>query len=307
MNPIRIGRILHFGWQGLSRNFWLSLIAVVTVSLTVMSVSVFTVLNIALSETTQSLEDQLDVSIFIKEAAAEPDVLTFVGLLNERTDTKDVIYNDKAKAEAEFRALNEGEDELLSVISDLDNPFPRYIQVRADDPQSLSEINDFVIEGKFSALVEETSFQKTREEINGFVNFSKFIMKNSIVISIFFVLISVLVVFNIIRLAIFSRRNEIQIMRFVGASYQLIRMPFVVEGAIMGAMAAVISLILLYLLSQWEATQIPLYFTGATWNPITLYTQYFWVLMWSNFGFGMLLAASISYLAVHKYLNESYT
>lgn len=304
MKLVRLGRIWSFGWQGIIRNIWLSVIAIVTVALTVMSISVFVVTNIALNQSREGLEDKLDISIFIKDNASEEDVLAFVNVISERQDTKEVIYFDKEKSRQQFLERNKDDAQLLSVISELTNPFPRYVQIRVDDPAVLTNIDQFVGQEKFSPLVEDTSFRQTKDMIAQFVNFTKFILKNSIVITSILALVSVLVVFNMIRLAIFSRRGEIQIMRYVGASHQLIRLPFVVEGMILGGLAAGISLLMLFILSLWETSQIALYFPGATWSPAFLYHQYFWILFGANFGAGILLSAFISYIAVRRYLKE---
>lgn len=305
MNLVRLGRIWAFGWQGLRRNIWLSINAIVTVALTVMSISVFVALNGALNQTRKSFEQKLDITIFIKETATEQDVVSFINQISERKDTTEVLYLDKEKAKAEFQRLNADDPELLASLEDVgNNPLPRYVQIKTATPDVLTSIDSFARQDKFLPVVDSTSYQQTRDKINQFVNFTKFTLKNSLVISAFFAIISIIVVFNVIRLAIFSRRQEIQIMRYVGASHQFIRWPFVVEGTVLGALASFISLILLYGLALWETSLVPTYFPGSTINPAALYGQYFWVLFWSNVGSGILLSAIISYIAVRRYLKE---
>jgi len=305
MRGVRLLRIWSFGWQGMRRNIWLSVNAIVTVALTVMSISVFVALNGALNETRKSFEEKLDITVFIKETAAEQDVVNFVNQISERKDTTEVLYLDKEKSKAEFMRLNEDDPELLASLEDVgNNPLPRYVQIKTDNPDILSDIDTFARQDQFLPVVDSTSYKQTKDKITQFVNFTKFTLKNSLVISAFFATISIIVVFNVIRLAIFSRRQEIQVMRYVGASHQFIRWPFVVEGTFLGASASVISLILLYLLALWESSLVPIYFPGSGINPAALYGQYFWVLFWSNVGSGILLTAIISYIAVRRYLKE---
>lgn len=305
MNFIRLRRIWAFGWQGMRRNIWLSVNAIVTVALTVMSISVFVALNGALNETRKNFEQKLDITIFIKESASEQDVTSFLNQINERKDTTEVTYVSKDKAKSEFERLNKDDPELVASLQDIgNNPLPRYIQIKTTTPAVLNDLDAFAHQDQFLPIVDTTSYQQTKDKITSFVNFTKFVLKNSIIISSFFAVISVIVVFNVIRLAIFSRRNEIQVMRYVGASPQFIRWPFVVEGMYLGAGASLISLLILYLLVRWEGTLIPVYFPGSTINPVSLYSQYFWVLFWSNIGSGIVLTGFISYIAVRRYLKE---
>lgn len=287
------------------RNIWLSVNAIVTVALTVMSISVFVALNGALNQTRKTFEQKLDITVFIKDTASDEDVVNFINQISDRKDTTEVTYLDKEKAKAEFIRLNSDDPELLASLEDVGgNPLPRYVQIKTDTPDVLADIDTFARQDQFLPVVDSTSYQQTKDKITQFVNFTKFTLKNSLVISAFFAIISVIVVFNVIRLAIFSRRQEIQIMRYVGASHQFIRWPFVVEGTVLGALASVISLLILYGLALWESSLVPIYFPTSGINPAELYGQYFWVLFWSNVGSGILLTAIISYIAVRRYLKE---
>ncbi len=298
MNLVRWPRIWSFGWQGLVRH------AIINVALTLMMVSAVVIVSITVNEKRHELERQLDITIFIKEAAAEEDVLTFTQRLQERSEVQEMNYANKERAKQAFVELNAGDEELIKATEEIGNPFPRYIQLKPKDPQQLSTINSYVLDPKFSALVDTTSFENTKEAIDTYINFSKFVMKDSLVLAGFLMIVSVVVVMNIIRVAIFSRREEIGIMRMVGASHQLIRLPFVVEGLLFGAFAAAISLLLFLAAAYWEGKQIPLYFPYSTTQPVLLYKQYFGVLLWSNFGLGMLMSALISYVAVRRYLKQ---
>ncbi|MDO8471614.1 MAG: permease-like cell division protein FtsX, partial [bacterium] len=217
---------------------------------------------------------------------------------------QELTYADKEQAKAAFNELNKNDAELLAATSDIGNPFARYIQIKPKEPGQLAAINAYALDPKFAALVDTTSFENTKVAVDSYINFSKFVMKNSLVFAAFLAIVSVVVVMNIIRVAIYSRREEIGIMRMVGASHQLIRLPFVVEGLLFGAFAAVISLCLLLAVASWEGKQIPLYFEFSTLQPVLIYKQYFGILLWSNFGLGMLLSAIISYVAVRRYLKQ---
>lgn len=304
MNLVRLIRIWQFGWQGMIRNGWLSIVAIMNVALTLMMVSAVVIVSITVNEKRHQLEKQLDMTVFIKESAAEEDVLAFNQKIQERSDVQELTYADKEKAKAIFNELNKNDAELLAATTDIGNPFARYIQIKPKEPSQLAAINAYALDPKFSTLVDTTSFENTKVAVDSYINFSKFVMKNSLVLAAFLAIVSIVVVMNIIRVAIYSRREEIGIMRMVGATNQLIRLPFVVEGLLFGAFAAVISLSLLLAVAYWESKQIPLYFEFSTLQPVAIYKQYFGILLWSNFGLGMLMSAFISYVAVRRYLKQ---
>ncbi len=301
MNFIRLFRICSFGWQGFRRNGWLSFIAIINVALTLLMISVALVGSITLNEQRKEVEEELDLTIFLKEEAQEEDILATANRLQERGDVKEVIYVDKEKALAEYIELNKGDEELLAISDEIGSSLARYIRVKPKVADSLKEINDFVL-NKYNPIVDETSYEATRESINDFINASKFIIRISIVFSGVLTIVSIIVVLNVIRLAIFSRREEIQVMRIVGASNELIRLPFVIEGLIFGILAALIALLMFWLGAAWLKSQIPLYFPYSEANPLMLFTQYFGELFWSNMLTGILLSTFISYIAVRRYL-----
>jgi len=301
VNFIRLFRICSFGWQGFRRNGWLSFIAIINVALTLLMISVALVGSITLNEQRKEVEEELDLTIFLKEEAQEEDILATANRLQERGDVKEVIYVDKEKALAEYIELNKGDEELLAISDEIGSSLARYIRVKPKVADSLKEINDFVL-NKYNPIVDETSYEATRESINDFINASKFIIRISIVFSGVLTIVSIIVVLNVIRLAIFSRREEIQVMRIVGASNELIRLPFVIEGLIFGILAALIALLMFWLGAAWLKSQIPLYFPYSEANPLMLFTQYFGELFWSNMLTGILLSTFISYIAVRRYL-----
>ncbi len=301
---LRAKRIFTFGWQGFIRNGWLSFIAVLTLSFSVMAISVLGVLNSVNKQVQKNLENKLDLAVFFKDAVPEEQVVDFIQQVSKRTDVKEVTYIDKDEARAKFLEENATDEALITAVNDLENPFPRFVRVQADAPSTLAKLDEFANQESYKEIVESTSYQQTKDVVANFVNTAKFTRLNSIVITAFFILYSVIVVFNMIRLAIFSRREEVEIMRIVGATNHLIRWPFVFEGLIFGVLGALISLMLLWVASKWESGQLVRYFsiTNELSLPSGLYRQYFGVLFWSNIMASVLLAATASYLAVRRYL-----
>jgi cell division transport system permease protein len=304
MFKTRFKRVLTFGWQGFMRNGWLSFIAVVTLSFSVMAISVLGVLNQVNKQVQQNLENKLDLAVFFRDAAPEEKVVDFVQQVNKRSDVREVTYIDKDEARQQFLEENATDEALIGAVNELENPFPRFVRIQADAPATLARLNEFASQTTYQEIVESTSYQQTKDIVANFVNTAKFTRLNSIVVMLFFIIYSVLVVFNMIRLAIFSRREEVEIMRVVGATNVLIRWPFVVEGILFGLIGALISLLMIWIAARWESGQLMRYFsiTDAASLPSGYYQQYFGVLFWTNIIGSVILATTASYLAVRRYL-----
>lgn len=300
----RFRRIFTFGWQGFVRNGWLSFIAVLTLAFSIMAISVLGVLNAANHRVQKNLENKLDLAVFFRDAAPEEQVVDFIQQVNKRSDVREVTYINKDEARQKFLVENATDEALITAVSELDNPFPRFVRVQADNPSTLEKLNAFASQDTYKEIIESTSYQQTKDVVANFVNTAKFTRLNSLVITVFFIIYSILVVFNMIRLAIFARREEVEIMRIVGATNYLIRLPFVFEGVLFGIIGALISVVMLGLASRWETVQLMRYFnlTDPLSLPLGMYWQYFGVLFWSNIGGSVILAAAASYLAVRRYL-----
>lgn len=300
----RLRRILTFGWQGFVRNGWLSFIAVLTLAFSIMAVSVLGVLNAANHQVQKNLENKLDLVAFFRDAAPEEQVVDFIQQVSKRSDVREVTYINKDEAREKFLSENATDEALITAVNELDNPFPRFVRVQADTPATLEKIDVFANSDTYKEIVESTSYQQTKDVVANFVNTAKFTRLNSLVITLFFIIYSLLVVFNMIRLAIFARREEVEIMRIVGATNHLIRLPFVFEGILFGVIGALISVLMLGLASRWETAQLMRYFnlTNPLSLPLGMYWQYFGVLFWSNIGGSVIVAATASYLAVRRYL-----
>lgn len=300
----RAKRILNFGWQGFVRNGWLSFIAVFTLFLSIMAISVMAVLNLVNKQVQQNLENKLDLAVFFWDAAPEEKVVDFIQQINKRSDVREVTYVNKDQARELFLNENATDQALIQAVSELDNPFPRFVRIQADSPNTLSKLNDFANQTSYQEVVESTSYQQTKDIIATFMNTAKFTRLNSIVITVFFIFFAILVVFNMMRLSIFARREEVEIMRVVGATNVLVRFPFLVEGVIVGIISALISLVMLWIIAHWESGQLIRYFSLS--DPMSLptgyYQQYFGWLFWFNLLGSVVLAATSSFLAVRRYL-----
>jgi len=153
---------------------------------------------------------------------------------------KELILEAKEEALKRYRAQNVDNPELLAAISEVDNPLSQELLIQPIDPNNMQPIKDFLDQPDIAALQSDpTSYSGDRKEaIDKIARATRFFEQAGVVGIIIFALISALIIFNTIRMAIFNRRDELVIMRLLGASTWYIRGPFVVETILYGIVAA---------------------------------------------------------------------
>lgn len=252
MSLLSTYRISKLGMQSFWRNRLLSLAAILVMTITLIIISFFAVMNSVISVTTQQLNDKIDLVIFFKDDAPESQILEFKQILASRAETKSIIYIDKQAAEAQYREKYKNDLVRLNSLEITGNVLPRSLQIKANPPEALESMVNYVTNSDYASLIRENgiSYFENKNLIDKLLNLTKFIKVTGISISIFFIVVAVLVVFNTIKLTIFTRRDEIEIMRLVGATESFVRWPFVFEGILYGILATILSTALLYTMLQ---------------------------------------------------------
>ncbi len=239
-------RILKYGLQSFWRNGWLSLAAVMVM---IWSLTVFEGLNIfsVMTRTAISaLQDKIDISVYFKITAPEDDILKLERSLESLKEVKSVDYISRDKALELFKAKNIDNPAISQALRALeDNPLLASLNIQAHDPQDYASIANQLKDPTLQPIIENVTFDQSRLAIERLTSIVSALKKFGIGLTIFFALTAALVTFNTIRLAIYSNREEIGVMRLVGASNAFIKGPYVVEGVLYGVVAALFSLVII--------------------------------------------------------------
>lgn len=247
MNFSTLPRIIRSGVISFYRNGWLSVAATGIVTFSLVLVSTFVLLLLLGQSVIQNIQQKIDVEVFFKDDAKVADILTIKDQLAKNPNTQSVRYISKQEALQIYKGQNQRNQKLLDQLSDEDNPLPASVQVKAKNPEDLNAFNS-TLESDFSKpLIESRSDKENRDIIQRLQRIVSFIRSLGIFVSLVVLIFATLVVFNTIRITIFSRREEIEIMRLVGASNWYIRGPFVVEGAFYGIIATAVAMLVVYL------------------------------------------------------------
>jgi len=247
-------RIAKFSLQNFFRNIWLSIVTITIIVLTLFSVTSLIFVNAIMDQAIKLVESKVDVSVYFKPAATGEQILAVQTYLEGQSYVKDVMYVSKSEALAKLREQYNDSPLILESLKELDNnPLGDTLIVNTYETKDYQKVID-VMEAtpQFAALVDNQSFDDNSYIIAKLEDISKQIFRVGWGITIFFALISLLVIVNTIRIAIYTHRDEIGIMKLVGASNQFVRGPFVMEAFLYAIIGSVITFILAYLVATFS-------------------------------------------------------
>lgn len=294
-------RILKFGLQNFSRN---ALLSATTIAVLVLALLVFNgllIFGVISNFAVASLEDKIDISVYFKGPTSEDRILELEKALESLTEVKNVEYISQEKALTIFKEKHSGDDTISQALNELQaNPLLASLNVKANDPSHYSTIAEYLSGERLAEIVDKVTYSQNKLAIDRLARVVDTVKNAGLAITIFLTLVAVLVIFNTIRLVIYSNREEIGIMRLVGASNKFINGPYIVAGIVYGALAGIISTIIALPAIAFTAPYV-----GAFIPELSLsayFSNYFPQFLAYQLVFGVLLGSVSAYVAVRKYL-----
>ncbi len=305
-NLISFERVVKAGVINFFRNIWLSVAAtaVMVVTLTIVLFSI--IANATFNHTIAGINEKIDISVYLKDDVTDQQRNDLIDKLKKLPNVKSIDYVSKEQALEKYRADNQENLDLLLAISQTDNPLPATLQIKPQNTQFINEIKDVLETPDAKKLQsDDTSYSGDRKEaIDKITNATAFFRKAVFIGVIVFAVISMLIIFNTIQMAIFNRRDELTIMRLLGATTWYIKGPFIVETMLYGIVAAVISLSLCNALFVVQSQAFDSSSLGLL--DIKYANQYFADNFWMFFGLqllaGMFIGALSAFIATKRYL-----
>jgi cell division transport system permease protein len=300
---VQLWRVARAGLHNFLRNLWLSTAATVVMTITLSLILISFVSSLALTHTIDNYKSKIDVSIFLSGDLTPDQIESFrVALLGD-SNVNTVVFKSKADALADYRRQNAGNTKLLNAISDTDNPLPPSLEVKPKNPDNTDSIVAITNQSTFHAMLDTTAnlhANDRKKVVDSITSFSNFFQTTGIVISTIFLVISILIIFNTIRMAIFTRRDEIEIMKLVGATKWFIRGPFLFEACMYGIVGAVFATGFSYALILWGGPHISSYVDLG--SVLTTFKQYPVFILLGEMGIGIVIGIFSSLLAMGRYL-----
>lgn len=298
---LSLARIIKFGFQDVWRNFWLSLATIMILILTLFSVNLLLSLRIIGQAAVDNLKNRVDISIYLKQGVSEDKILNLRARLANINNVQEVIYTSQADALESFRQRYQANPEILQALQQLDqNPLTSSLVIKPKDPslyenliEELNQIQD--------PLIASRNFQDNKKLLDKINYITDKINDIAIIISSIFLMIMLLVIFNSVRLAIYSHRQEIIIMKLVGASNFFIKAPFLFSSLIYTITGVILTAVIFYPFLNILQPYLDTFFFGYNIDLLSYFNSHWLEIAGLQFLGIAAVNLLASYIAVGKY------
>ncbi len=296
-------RVCRFALQHIRRNLWLSVVTVTLLILPLISMNIIIALGAIGRAATSAVQDKVDVSVYFKSNVSNEDAQSVRAALLGMSEVKTVEYIPKEAALARFKERHAGDPVILESLEELgENPFGATLAVKARQIDDYPKILKALERDDFSKLIEEKNFEDHRATVVRINQVMSSVRNFGIAIAIVFMVIAVLIVVNSIRIAVYTHRDEVGVMRLVGAGNAFIRGPFLVKGIVLSIFAMLITMLLVYPALNLIQPYVNNLFDGQGLNLIGYYNSNFIRIFGGQFLAVSTLTIVATTLAIRKYL-----
>ncbi len=292
-------------------NFWrngvVSLSAVMVMSVTLIIIASVMFTSALLNHTLEGLKDKVDVNVNALPTAFEDDILLLKKSLESLPEVESVEYLTREQVLENYKTRHANDQKILSALDELnDNPFGASLNVKAKDPEHYINIETFLNENypanTTDSIIDNVNYANKKvaiEKLNKIVIAGE---QLGAIVTFVFILISILITLNTIRLAMFISRDEIKVMNLVGADSSYISGPFIITGAMYGLFSAIFVLALLYPITYWIGPKISEAFFDM--NVFSYYLVNFGQMFLVILSAGVIIGSISSFLAVNRYIKK---
>lgn len=300
-------RVARYGLVGFIRNGFVSLAAVLIMTITLFVAASLLISGAALDSVLKHLTDQVDVTVYFATDAGEEQIMQMKQTLEALPEVASVAYTSREEALAAFEERHRNDQLTMQALQELgENPLGASLAVRAKETSQYESIAKYLEAqqsggGEAGQAIDKVNFYQNKTAIDRLTDIIETSRSLGGAIAVFLGIASLLIAFNTIRLAIYTSRDEIGVMNLVGASHWFVRGPFVIAGILYGVISALLVLLILYPLTAWLGPGSEQFL--GTFNVFDYYTHSFLFLSAVLMGAGIALGGLSSYLAVRRYLH----
>ncbi len=299
-------RILTAGAKNFVRSGAVSFATVLIMTVTLVIIGTLVFLSAILTNTLSVIQDKVDVNVYFVTNAQEADVLAIQKKVEGLPQVAGTVYTSREAALTAFRDRHSGDQLTLQALAELGtNPLGASISIKAKDPSQYETIVKFLTDDpslmtENGPIIDRVNYYQNKTVIDRLTAAIQATERAGLAIVILFAAASTIIALATIRLAIYTARDEIAVMRLVGASNMYIRGPFIVAGIMSGVLAALLALILFYPATWYAGHALSGWLGGF--NLFTYYLSNFALIFGILVGSGFVLGALASWLAVRRYL-----
>ena len=307
-------RIVKYGTRGFSRNIWLSTAATVVMSVTLIILFVTVVASVILTNTAEMMKDKIDITIYFKPTTSQQNLDKLSTEIKKDSNVKSVETSTAEQEYEKFLIENGDSEEILNILDDemtkmMIAKMQATMRIKVYNIDNLDSIKNMVENDElFKQFADEEmppTYDVNRAEINTITSWARMARTGGIILAAVFLVISILIIFSTIRMAIFSRREEIYMMKLVGADRSFIRGPFLIEAEICGVIAGVAAATISYFGFRFLSPRLANYGINVDTINGVLESNQLIIVFLVFIAAGVIIGRVSAWLAVSRYLHKT--
>lgn len=298
-------RIFVASWKHFARNLWIGIATVFVFTIALLSVNVLLGVNAVIEEVVTLLEQKVDVTVTFNADAPEALLSQARFYVVSLPQTADARLITPAEALEAFKERNKNNPKILDALNELAaNPLGAQLVIKAKHPEDYPFLLEAIRNPQYAPFIRSSSFDDHREAIAKIQDAGAQIRLFASALVAIFAFFGLLAAFNAIRVAIYTQREEIAIMRLVGASASYIKLPFVLEGIWMALLSAFLTAVGVWSVVKLLEPRLLTVFDGRDPGLSAFFIQNGFQLVAFQLGGLLVLSALVSWMAVGRYIRR---
>jgi len=304
---IKMKRVIVSGYRNFTRSGFTSMASILIMTITLFVITSLIFIQAALNSSLDDIKEKVDVTVYFVPNTGDSSIQNIEDALRKLPEVRDISYTSQEEALTEFKEKHSGDYLTLQALDELDeNPLGASLNIKAKDPSQYESIvkyfeNDGALSEQDVTTIDKIDYHQNKIVIERLTSIINGARKLGFAVSLILVLISLVITFSTIRLIIYMSREEINVMKLVGAGEGYIRGPFIVSGALVGIVASIATILIFIPVSIWLGNQMT-DFVGI--NLYTYYKSNFLQLFIIMLGSGISIGVISSIFAIHRYLRK---
>lgn len=296
-------RALSFALKDFWRNIWLSLVTITVLILAILSVNILVSLNAISTRMTDVIKEKVDISVFFQDDALAAQVTNFQERLKAMPEAKELVFVSREQALEIFKEKHKDDPRIMEALKELDkNPLADSLIIKARSIDDYSKILTFINLDENQKIIKSQNYTDHQKIIDRVNVISDKTEKVGIGITLAFALIAILIIFNSIRVMVYTHREEISVMRLVGASNWFIRLPFLLESVLYSVFSLVLAIGILYVILGASQPYLASFLESYNFNLVSYFNQNFIIIFVSELVATIVLSIISSGIAITRYL-----
>lgn len=294
-------RVFKYGLQNFLRNYLVSVATVLVMLLAVIVFQGLLIFGVIGDRSLGTIKDKIDISVDFADSVSEDNILQVKGVLEKMAEVKSVAYISKDAALEKFKERHADDEDVTRALQEIEtNPLQASLNIKAHDPKGYAAIADYFKDEKFKDMVTNVSYSQNQTVIERLSKIMDIGRSMGFILIVVMSIVAGIVSFNTILLAINSNKDEIGIMRLVGASNAFVRGPYIVVGAIYGTISAFLATIITTPFIFWATPAIKVIIPEfSMWS---YYITHIFAFLGLNLLFAVGIGTISSVIVVRRYL-----